>query len=140
MAELIRTMLLEIVDPEFDLMRPYLLAGRFPVISVTDSKCGYDHVTDPKAGLAEDKRAAIDVAILRSAMQRPQVHLRWIEGASQLTDPLTKRKGESTPLPHALELGEYGITADSVVLQRRGQERQRKKEFPTHACTVECCF
>ncbi|CAK0848184.1 unnamed protein product, partial [Prorocentrum cordatum] len=95
MAELIRTMLLEIVGPEFDLMRPCLLAG----------------------GLAEDKRAAIDVAIVRSAMQRPQVHLRWIEGASQLTDPPTKRKGESTLLRHALELGEYGITADSIVLR-----------------------
>ncbi|CAK0909173.1 unnamed protein product, partial [Prorocentrum cordatum] len=142
MAELIRTMLLEIVDSEFDLMRPYLLAGRFPVISVTDSRGGYDHVTNPKAGLSEDKRAAIDVAIMRSAMQRPQVHLRWIEGTSQLTDRLTKRKGESTLLRHALELGEYGITADSIVLRRREQERQmrKKKGDHTYACSVECCF
>eukprot|EP00959_Pyramimonas_sp_CCMP1952_P334740 7009877-Pyramimonas_sp.AAC.1 len=72
-------MLLEIVGSEFDLMRPYLLAGCSPVISVTGSRGGYDHVASPKAGLAEDNRAAIDVAIVRSAMQRPQVHLRWIE-------------------------------------------------------------
>eukprot|EP00959_Pyramimonas_sp_CCMP1952_P190351 3981449-Pyramimonas_sp.AAC.1 len=68
-------MLLEITDSEFDLMRPYMLASKFPVISVTDSRGGYDHVTNPKAGLAEDKRAAIDVAIVRAAMQRPEVHL-----------------------------------------------------------------
>ncbi|CAK0805749.1 unnamed protein product, partial [Prorocentrum cordatum] len=83
-AEFTRTMLLEIVDNGFDLMRPYMLASMFPFISVTDSKGGRDHVTNPKAGLAEDKRAAIDVAIVRAAMQRPEVHLRWIEGAAQI--------------------------------------------------------
>eukprot|EP00959_Pyramimonas_sp_CCMP1952_P287860 6019934-Pyramimonas_sp.AAC.1 len=73
-------------------------------------------------------------------MQRPQVHLRWIEGTSQLTDRLTKRKGESTLLRHALELGEYGITADSMVLRRREQERQMRKKMGDHtyACSVEC--
>ena len=69
-AELTRTMLLEIVDPKFDLTRPSLLAGRFHIVSATDSKGGYDHATNPKAGLADDKRAAIDVAIARSALQR----------------------------------------------------------------------
>ena len=102
MAEFTAAMFLEIVDPEFDLMRPCLLAGRFPVTRVTDSKGGYDHVANPKAGLADDKRAAIDVAIVRSAMQRPQVHLKWVEGTSQLTDP-----------PHQEEGREYATSACS---------------------------
>ncbi|CAK0875279.1 unnamed protein product, partial [Prorocentrum cordatum] len=131
-GELIRTMLLEIMDSEFDLMRPYMPASKFPVISVTDSRGGYDHVTNPKAGLAEDKRAAIDVAIVRATMQRPEVHLRWIEGTSQLTDPLTKRMGESALLRQALHDGEYGITADSIF-------DARKKE-PANFAVTNCCF
>ncbi|CAK0841699.1 unnamed protein product [Prorocentrum cordatum] len=131
MGELMRTMLLEITDSEFDLMRPYMLASKFPVISVTDSRRGYDH----------DKRAAIDVAIVRAAMQRPEVHLRWIEGTSQLTDPLTKRKGESALLRQALHDGEYGITADSIVLRRRYEDRVRRhKKEPVNFAVTDCCF
>ncbi|CAK0820984.1 unnamed protein product, partial [Prorocentrum cordatum] len=136
MAEFIRTMLLEIMDSEFDLMRPYMLASKFPVIIVTDS-----HVTNPKTGLAEDKRAAIDGAIVRAAMQRPEVHLRWIEGTRHLTDPLTKRKGESALLRQALHDGEYGITADSIVLRRRCKDRvRRQKKEPTNFAVTNCCF
>ncbi|CAK0794430.1 unnamed protein product, partial [Prorocentrum cordatum] len=141
MGEFMRTMLLEITDSEFDLMRPCMLASKFPVISVTDSRGGYDHVTNPKAGLAEDKRAAIDVAIVRAAMQRPEVHLRWIEGTSQLTDPLTKRKGEGALLRQALHDGEYGITADSIVLRRRYEDRvRRQKKEPVIFAVTDCCF
>ena len=128
MAEFYRVMLSEIMCEDFQLTRPYAQAGRYQVISVTDSKGGFDHITNPRAGLAEDKRAAIDVAIVRAAMQRPEIFLRWIEGHSQLTDPLTKKKGEANLLREALRIGRYGLTAASAVRERRSDERQQKKE------------
>ncbi|CAK0814301.1 unnamed protein product, partial [Prorocentrum cordatum] len=142
MAELSRAMLFDIGDQTHDLMGPYLLSGRSPVTSAADSRGGCDHVTNPKASLAEDKRAAIDAAIARAAMQRPEVHLRWVEGASPLTDPLAETNGESSLLRRALEQGVYGIAADSIALRRRYEERvKREQKEPAHyACVTDCCY
>ncbi|CAK0883540.1 unnamed protein product [Prorocentrum cordatum] len=63
MAEFMRTMLLEIVDLFFDLMRPYLLAGRIPVINASDSPRSCDRVARPKQG---EYGATSDSIVLRS--------------------------------------------------------------------------
>ena len=39
----------------------------------------------------DDKRTAIDIAILKDDMKKTSGHPRWIEGDNMICDPLTKR-------------------------------------------------
>ena len=64
----------------------------------------------------------------------------WIEGTSQLTDPLTKRKEDSTLLRQTLEVGEHGITSDSAAWKPREGNRRRCKTAPNYSCFTDCCF
>ena len=56
-----------------------------------------------------------------------------MDGSSQLTDPLTKRTGETAFLRDALARGTYGLTAEAHALERRREERQKKKEQHTYS-------
>eukprot|EP00974_Lingulodinium_polyedra_P014574 1411066-Lingulodinium_polyedra.AAC.1 len=125
-GEFMRVAWLELVEEGFELQRPYALAGRLPVATITDSKGGYDHLQNPMPGASSDLRSAIDVAIVRDALKRPGMELRWVEGTQQLTDPLTKRNGEGDLLRSALRLGEHAIVEEAVTLQRRLEERGRR--------------
>ena len=57
------------------------------LISVTDSKGNYDHLHNETVGPSEDRRGAIDLAIIREDLSRPQMFLR-------LADALTKLHGD----------------------------------------------
>ena len=56
-----------------------------PLISVTDSKGNYDHLHNETIGPSEDRRSAIDLAIIREDF-RPQMFLRWVDGKAQVAD------------------------------------------------------
>ena len=43
-----------------------------PLISVTDSKGNYDHLHNETVGPSEDRRSAVDLAIIREDLSRPQ--------------------------------------------------------------------
>ena len=64
-----------------------------PYVSVTDSKSLFDclHKLICSYTQADDKRTAIDIAILKDDLQRSGGHARWIEGTNMLADPLTKK-------------------------------------------------
>ena len=53
-----------------------------PLISVTDSKGSYDHLRSGTVS-SEDKRSAIDLAIIRENLSRPRVFLRLIDDKAQ---------------------------------------------------------
>ena len=65
-----------------------------PLISVTDSKGNCDHLHNETMGPSEDKRSAIDLAIIRENLRRPQMFLRWVDGKAQVADVLTKLHGD----------------------------------------------
>ena len=62
-----------------------------PPVSVTDSKGNYDHLRNDAIGPSEDRRSAIDMAIIREDLSRPQMFLRWIYGKAQVADALTTK-------------------------------------------------
>ena len=41
---------------------------------------------------------AIDLAVIREDLSRPQMFLRWVDGKAQVTDALTKLHGDGDPL------------------------------------------
>ena len=64
-----------------------------PYVAVVDSKSLYDCMSKLVCTYSQvdDKRTAIDIAILKDDLNRTGGHLRWIEGSNMVTDPLTKR-------------------------------------------------
>lgn len=63
-----------------------------PYVSVVDSKSLHDCVNKLICTYAqvEDKRTAIDVAILKDDLNRTAGHLRWVDGQNMIADSLTK--------------------------------------------------
>ena len=57
-----------------------------PLISVTDSKGNHDRLHNETVGPSEDRRGAIDLAIIREDLSRPQMFLRWVDGKAQVGD------------------------------------------------------
>lgn len=64
-----------------------------PFVSIVDSRSLYDCLNKLVCTYAqiEDKRTAIDVAILKDDLKRTGGHVRWIAGTNMIADPLTKR-------------------------------------------------
>ena len=54
----------------------------------------YDHSHNEPIGPSEDRRSAIDLAIIREDLSRPDMFLRWVDGKAQVADALTKLHGD----------------------------------------------
>ena len=68
-----------------------------PYVAMTDSRSLYDclHKLICTYTQTDDKRTAIDIAILKDDLVHSGGHARWIEGGSMIADPLTKKmKGD----------------------------------------------
>jgi hypothetical protein len=140
-AEYFRCMLLEACHADFAISSPYKLSARCPVLGVTDSKGGFDHLSNPTSGPSKDRRCAVDVAVVRSALKVPGTGLRWVDGAKQqITDVLTKKNGNADLLRAVLKQSEFVITKQDVALAMKQQSKQDRvdrkalrapKEAPT---------
>ena len=64
------------------------------LISVSDSKGNYDHLHNETVGPSEDRRSAVDLAIIREDLSKPQMFLRWVDGKAQVADSLTELHGD----------------------------------------------
>ena len=64
------------------------------LISVADMKGDYDHLHNETIGPSEDRRSAIDLAIIREDLRRPRMFLRWVDGKAQEAGALTKLHGD----------------------------------------------
>ena len=64
------------------------------LISITDSKGNHDHLHNETTGHSEDRRSAMDLAIIREDLQRPRMFLRWVDGKAQVPDALAKLYGD----------------------------------------------
>lgn len=64
-----------------------------PYVAVVDSKSLYDCLNKLVCTFSQvdDKRTAIDVAVLKNDLRLTGGHLRWVDGQNMITDPLTKR-------------------------------------------------
>ena len=65
-----------------------------PLISAADSKGNYDHSHNETVGPSEDRRVAIDLAIIREDLSRARMFLRRVDGKAQVAGALTKLHGD----------------------------------------------
>ena len=88
-----RYLLLEILGQELSQERWEQELASIPFVAVTDSRSLFDCLNKLVCTYTQtdDKRTAIDVAILKDDMKKSGGHPRWIEGENMICDPLTKK-------------------------------------------------
>ena len=87
-------MLLEARYGAIDLRKP--TGDKVPILGVTDCKSLYDAIqTISSPAKLEDQRVAIDPAIIRQAVERTDMAVRWAPTELMLADSLTKDAADS---------------------------------------------
>ena len=87
-------MLSECLDGPFDLESAQDVLNKRSPIGITDCRSLYDHLTSlGSGGVLDDKRTAIDIAIIRQCIQRTRLRLepRWCPTTHMAADALTPR-------------------------------------------------
>ena len=99
--------------------------GQNPEVLVLDSKTGYDVLNSINNG--EDKRLAIDIAILKEALYEPETNrwIRWVPGLTMPSDGLTKEYGN--PVRDQVMRGGPWSLKDSPEAQRLREEAGHRK-------------
>eukprot|EP00435_Cladocopium_sp_Y103_P050254 s2395_g15.t1 len=95
-----RFLLLEALGHQLNSSEWEAQLAAIPYIAVTDSRSLYDCMSKLVCSYTqtEDKRTAIDIAILKDDLQKSGGHARWVAGNNMVADALTKRmKGHLEP-------------------------------------------
>ena len=65
---------------------------------VTDTRSVYDYPSKDSHTISNDKRMAIEGALLRETVRRKEAFVRWIDGGQNMADVLTKLRAETAVL------------------------------------------
>ena len=134
-AEWVSLMLVEAQQGSLDLRESHKLLGKVPVFGITDCKSLHDAVHSVSSpSKVEDKRVAIDLAIIRQAVERTGMKVRWCPTELMLADSLTKDSADPADLLRAaLQCGEYQLAPEASVLAQKKQQRDaRTKRQQAH--------
>eukprot|EP00435_Cladocopium_sp_Y103_P019970 s3134_g4.t2 len=99
-----------------------------PIIGITDCKSLYDNLTSMSSvSKVEDKRIAIDLAIVKQSMLRCNLSIRWCPTQLMLADGLTKDQQDPADLLRSvLRLGEYQLNEEASVLEQKKKCREER--------------
>ena len=131
MAEWCLLLLAECLDGQFSLEQSTEVLKRRPPVGITDCRSLYDHLISlGSGGTLDDKRTAIDVAIIRQSIQRAGLEPRWCPTGHMVADGLTKDKGEPSDLLRSVvRSARYQLADEATVLERAKAERERRQSF-----------
>ena len=101
-----------------------------PLISVTDSKGSHDYLRSGTTSPSEDRRSAIDLAIIRDNLSRPRMFLRWIDGKAQVADALTRLHGNGDLLRAVCRQAFTELVEATEIMTARRQERRGRDRVP----------
>ena len=95
---------------------------------ISDCKSLYDSLTSMSSVTkSEDKRAAIDLAILRQAMSRTGMAIRWCPTQLMIADGLTKDQMDAADFLRAiLDVGEYQLNSEATILAIKRKHREHR--------------
>ena len=137
MAEWALLLLSECLDGQTFLRSMWNVASRRRSLVVTDCKSLFDHVSSMSAPTLDDRRTALDIVILRESLSKTQGSLRWVPTTYMLADSLTKESPEAFDLLRGcIRQGYYQIAPESLVLQNRADERERRKQLAQNRQSV----
>jgi hypothetical protein len=128
-SEYLRLMWQESCVVVFSLGQPYRAENMILGVSVADCKSGFDPLNNPTAGPSSDRRCAVDVAVVRTSLTISRTVLHWVDGAKQqLTDALTKLKGNADLFPGSRDGGTVRDVEEKKALQMKEEQRALRKE------------
>ncbi len=106
---------------------------------VTDCKSLYDHLSSMSSVCkSDDKRVAIDLAIIKQCMSRTGMTIRWCPTELMLADGLTKDQADPADLLRAaLRIGEYQLNSEASVLQLKKKQREGRVQRKVHQENLE---
>ena len=123
-CEWMMLMLAECLDGQFLLEDAEEVLLRRSPIGLTDCRSLYDHLTSlGSGGVLDDKRTAIDIAIIRQSIQRTKLEPRWCPTTYMAADALTKDRAEPIDLLRSiLRSSRYQLADEQIVMDRRREE------------------
>ena len=129
-AEWCLLILAEALDGHFNLRSTDDVLRRRAPVGMTDCRSLYDHLISlGSGGVLDDKRTAIDIAIIRQSTARCGLEPRWCPTDRMAADGLTKDKGEPLDLLRSiLRSSRYQLADEQLVLDRKREERDRRRE------------
>ena len=114
-------------------LSPYEWRGRkevTPLISVTDSKGSYGSLRNGTVSPSEDRRSAIDVAIIRENLSRPRMFWRCIDGKAQVADALTSLHGNGDLLRAVCQQAFTELVEAPKIMTSSRQEKKEREGIP----------
>ena len=129
-CEWVSLMLAEALDGSFSLEDVEEVLRRRSPVGISDCRSLYDHLISlGSGGVIDDKRTAIDVAIIRQSIQRTGLEPRWCPTGHMLADALTKDKAEPADLLRSvLRAARYQLADEQLVLDRKKEEREFRRQ------------
>ena len=127
-AEWVSLMLVEAQQGCMDLREAHSVLENIPLVGITDCKSLYDAIhcmSSPSK--VEDKRVAIDLAIIRQAVKRTGMKVRWCPTELMLAASPTKDSADPADLLRAaLQCGEYQLAPEASVLAQKKLQREAR--------------
>ena len=91
-------------------------------LAITDAKSLYDHLKNETAGIANDRRVAIDIQIIRGSLSDQDGEVRWVDHIGMYADALTKKNGNIPLIQLLMRTGEIIIQEEKLTLQKHQQD------------------
>ena len=128
-CEWVALMLSEAIDGQFLLEEADEILCRRKPLGISDCRSLYDHLISlTNSGTVEDKRTAIDIAIIRQSIQRTGLEPRWCATGHMVADGLTKDKCEPIDLLRSVvRAAKYQLADEQTVLDRKKAEKEHRK-------------
>ena len=120
----------EALSGELDLSSWPSIVERRRRAYITDARSVYDYLEKDATSTSSDKRMAIEGALLRETVRRPNASTHWIDGAQNIANVLTKHGAEKETLREFLRSGKmsFAQTAENkAIKERKRLERQQRK-------------
>ena len=128
-CEWVALMLSEAIDGQFLLEEADEILCRRKPLGISDCRSLYDRLISlTNSGTVEDKRTAIDIAIIRQSIQRTGLEPRWCATGHMVADGLTKDKCEPIDLLRSVvRAAKYQLADEQTVLDRKKAEKEHRK-------------
>ena len=135
-CDYVRAMFAELYDAAFSLPAWRWSASRWKEILVLDSKTGYDVLNS--IGNGEDKRLAIDIAILKESIYEEASNkwIRWVPGMTMPADGLTKEYGNEMR-DIVMRGGPWSLKENPAAQRLREEAGFRKRQCKDRRKVVE---
>lgn len=112
-GDYLKTLLVEMYDPTFRLIRYQERLQERQSVLVIDAKSLFDYLNKETGRLPADKRLGIDLRLLQTYLSDSKWAVRWVSGPQQLADCLTKETVDITYLKWVLDHGVYQLIKDT---------------------------